>query len=119
MQFYAVPYDAMQYNGKHKHLIFGPFLGQKRALAGPLELAQQHEQHKNVVFLVSGHNGNEEIGGCAQKIDFRPKNSIFGPKKGRDGKTCRYRRYICAIFSLAVLSFWLYTRKLAKRHCDI
>ena len=23
----------------------------------------------------------------------------------RDGKTCRYRRYICAIFSLAVLIF--------------
>ena len=31
-----------------------------------------------------------------------------------DGKTCRYCRYICAIFSLAVLIFWLYTRKLAK-----
>ena len=32
----------------------------------------------------------------------------------RDGKTCRYCRYICAIFSLAVLIFCLYTRKLAK-----
>ena len=57
----------MQYNGKQKNLIFGPFVGQKRALAAPLELAQQHEQHENVVFLVSGHDGNEEIGGCAQK----------------------------------------------------
>ena len=51
----------MQYNGKHKNLIFGFLLGQKRALAAPLELAQQHEQHKNIVFLVSGHYGNEEI----------------------------------------------------------
>ena len=35
----------MQYNGKHKNQIFW-------ALATSLELAQQHEQHKNVVFLV-------------------------------------------------------------------
>ena len=49
----------MQYNGKHKNLIFGFLLGQKRALAAPLELAKQHEQHENVVFLVSGHDGNE------------------------------------------------------------
>ena len=66
-QFHAIPYDAMQYNGKHKNLILGPFLGQKRALAAPLELAEQDEQHENVVFLVSGHDGNGEIGGCAQK----------------------------------------------------
>ena len=45
-------------------MIFGLFLGQKWALAAPQELAQQHERHKNVVFLVSGHDGNEEIGGC-------------------------------------------------------
>ena len=63
----------------------GPFLGQKRALAAPQELVQQHKQHENVVFLVSGHDGNEEIGGCGQKIDFWPKNSIFGPKKGHFG----------------------------------
>merc|ERR1719151_102535 len=61
-----------------KNLIFGLFLGQKWALAAPQELAQQHEQHKNVVFLVSGHDGNEEIGGCGQKIDFWPKNPLFG-----------------------------------------
>ena len=42
------------------------FLGKKRALANPLELAQQHEQHENIVFLVSSHVGNGEIGGCAQ-----------------------------------------------------
>ena len=70
----------MKYNGKHKNQIFGPFLGQKRALAAPLELAEQHEQHKNVVFLVSGHDGNEEIGGCGQKIDFWPKKTLLGPK---------------------------------------
>ena len=36
-----------------KNLIFGLFLGQKWALAAPQELVQQHERHKNVVFLVS------------------------------------------------------------------
>ena len=77
----------MQYNGKHKNLIFGPFLGQKRALAAPLELAQQHEQHENVVFLVSGHDGNKEIGGCAQKNWFRAENSTFAPKKGHFGQS--------------------------------
>ena len=65
----------MQYNGQHNNLIFGPFLGQKRAFAGPLE-------HKNVVFLVSGH---EEIGGCAQTIDFGPKTALFGPKRATLG----------------------------------
>ena len=60
-----------------KNLI-GVFLGQKRALAAPLELAQQHEQHENVVFLVSSHDGNEEIGGCAQKIDFATKARMLG-----------------------------------------
>ena len=70
----------MQYNGKHKNLIFGLFLAQKWALAAPQELAQQHEQHKNVVFLVSGHDGNEEIGGCGQKIDFWPKKHFWAQK---------------------------------------
>ena len=139
MQYHAVPYDAMQYNGiicifgpkkghfgqlgprngtpsgqtaiyrkteviqsylricgcydliksglsepkkrdfmgvAQKNLIFGLFLGQKWALAAPQELAQQHEQHKNVVFLVSGHQ----------------KDNIFvltplhgGPRGGRRG----------------------------------
>jgi hypothetical protein len=53
-------------------------LGQKWALAAPQELAQQHERHKNVVFLVSGHDGNKEIGGCGQKIDFWPKKPFLG-----------------------------------------
>merc|ERR1719458_113744 len=59
-----------------KNQIFGLFLGQKWALAAPQELVQQHERHKNIVFLVSGHDGNEEIGGCGQNIDFWPKNPI-------------------------------------------
>ena len=65
------------------------FSGQKLALAAPLELAQQHEQHKNIVFLVSGHDGNEEIGGCAQKIDFGPKTALLGPKRATLGNRCR------------------------------
>ena len=32
----------------------------------------------------------------------------------RDGKTCRYCRYICAIFLWLCYFFWLYTPKLAK-----
>ena len=70
-------------------MIFGLFLGQKLALAAPQELAQQHERHKNVVFLVSGHDGNEEIGGCAQQIDFWPKNRLLGPKRGTLGNRSR------------------------------
>ena len=70
----------MQYNGKHKNQIFGPFLGQKRALAAPLELAEQHEQHENVVFFVSGHDGNEEIGGCAQKLILGRKQRFWAQK---------------------------------------
>ena len=70
-------------------MIFGLFLGQKLALAAPQELAQQHERHKNVVFLVSGHDGNEEIGGCGQKIDFWPKNRLLGPKRGTLGNRGR------------------------------
>ena len=46
------------------------------------QLAQQHEQHKNVVFLVFSHDGDEEIGGCAQKIDLRPKKKRFWAQKG-------------------------------------
>merc|ERR1739844_366805 len=63
-----------------KNQIFGLFLGQKWALAAPQELVQQHERHKNVVFLVSGHDGNKEIGGCGQKIDFWPKNPLSAQK---------------------------------------
>ena len=36
-QFHAVPYDAMQYNGKHKNLICGPFFisGRKQHFWAP------------------------------------------------------------------------------------
>ena len=79
----------MQYNGKHKNLISGPFVGQKRPLAAPLELAQQHEQHENVVFLVSGHDGNEEIEGCGQKLISGQKTAFLGPKRATLGNHCR------------------------------
>ena len=58
------------------------------ALATPLELAQQHEQHENVVFLVS-HDGNEEIGRCAPKIDFRQITLFLGPNRATLGNCCR------------------------------
>ena len=45
---------------------------------------------------------------------FRLRFLYDGERLRRDGKACRYCRYICAIFSLAVLIVWLYTRKLAK-----
>ena len=77
------------YGCSAKNLIFKLFLGQKWALAAPQELAQQHERHKNVVFLVSGHDGNEEIGGCGQKIDFWLKNPLLGPKRATLGNRCR------------------------------
>merc|ERR1719507_1929723 len=70
-----------------ENLIFGLFLCQKWALAAPQELAEQHEQHKDIVFLVSGHDGDEEIGGCGQKIDFWPKKPTFWPKKGHCGQS--------------------------------
>ena len=55
----------------------------------PQELDQQHERHKNVVFLVSGHDGNEEIGGCGQKIDFWPKNPKRATLGNRGRETAR------------------------------
>ena len=71
----------MQYNGKHKNQIFW-------ALATSLELAQQHEQHKNVVFLVSSHDGGKEIGGYAQKNDLRPKKKATGHKEHLPSEGC-------------------------------
>ena len=63
-------------------------MGQKWALAAPQELAQQHERHKNVVFLVSGHDGNE--------YSPTPKKGHFGqsgPKNGPpSGQTATYRK---------------------------
>ena len=38
---------------------------------------------------MSGHDSNEEIGGCGQKIDFWPKNPLLGPKRATFGNRCR------------------------------
>ena len=45
-----------------------------------------HEQHENVVSLVSCHDGKEKIGGFAKKL-FWAENSTFGPKKGHFGQS--------------------------------
>ena len=58
--------------------LFGPKIGPD----APQEPALQHGQHKKVVIFVSRHDGNKKIGGRLQKMDFCPKNSIFGLKKG-------------------------------------
>ena len=54
-----------------KDPIFELYLGQKRVVAAPQELTQQH---KNVVFFVSGHDGNKKLEDV-HKIGFEPKNS--------------------------------------------
>ena len=53
--------------------------GQKLALVAAQEPPVQRRQHKKVVFLMSSNNGAKKFGRCLQKMDFRPKNSIFGP----------------------------------------
>ena len=40
----------------------------------------QRGQHKNVVFLLSSHDGDKTFGRFPKKMDFGPKNCIFGPK---------------------------------------
>ena len=61
------------------------FLGQKWAPAPAQRPAVQRGQHKNVVFLVSRHDGNNNFGWCLQIMDFGPKNCIFGSKEGHFG----------------------------------
>ena len=56
------------------------------ALEPPQELVQQHDQHENVVFLVSRHDGTKKKWTMSTKIDFWPKNIIFWPKKGYFGQ---------------------------------
>ena len=56
------------------------FSGQNRAPAAAPRPAVQRGQHKNVVFLLSGHDGNKKVGRFWQKNDLGPKNCIFGPK---------------------------------------
>ena len=54
-----------------------------------------HEQHENVVSLVSCHDGKEKIGGFAQKIILGRKQH-FGQSGPRDdppsGQTATYRK---------------------------
>ena len=63
------------------------FLGQNRAPAAAPRPAVRRSQHKKVVFLVSRHDGIKKFGRRLQKIDFGPKNSIFGQK------ICFFLRY--------------------------
>ena len=63
------------------------FSGQKWAPAAAPRPAVRRSQHKKVVFLVSRNNGIKKFGRCLQKIDFGPKNSIFGQQ------ICLFLRY--------------------------
>ena len=56
------------------------FSGQKWAPAAGPRPAVQRGQHKNVVLLVSSHDGNKKFGQFPKKMDFGPKKCIFGPK---------------------------------------
>ena len=79
------------------------FSGQNRAPAAAPRPAVQRGQHKNDVFLLSGHDGNKKVGCFWQKMDFGPKNCIFGPK------FCIFLRYTyeTPIFSArTVLTQW-------------
>ena len=60
------------------------FSGQNRAPAAAPRPAVQRGQHKNVVFLLSGHDGNKKVGRhwqkngfWAEKIEFLARNSAF------------------------------------------
>ena len=57
------------------------FSGQNRAPAAAPRTAVQRGQHKNVVFLLSGHDGNKKVG------RFWQKKCIF------DLKFCVFLRY--------------------------
>ena len=74
------------YMGVALHFVL-PFFGPKIGPGVPQEPVLQHGQHKKVVIFVSHHDGNKKIGGRLQKIDFCPKNSIFGLKKGSFGQS--------------------------------
>ena len=51
------------------------------ALEPPQELVQQHDQHENVVFLVSRHDGTKKNERCPQKLISGQKTSFFDPKR--------------------------------------
>ena len=56
------------------------FSGQNRAPAAAPRPAVQRGQHKNVVFLLSGHDGNKKVGRFWQKNGFWAKKLHFRPK---------------------------------------
>ena len=70
-----------------KKIIFsGKLWAKKEPLHPTQELTQQHDQHINIVILVSHHDDNKTIGVCPQTNYFGPKKSYFGPKKGHFGQ---------------------------------
>ena len=56
------------------------FSGQNRALAAAPRPAVQRGQHKNDVFLLSGHDGNKKVGRFWQKNGFWAKKLHFRPE---------------------------------------
>merc|ERR1712055_859206 len=56
------------------------FSGQNRAPAAAPRPAVQRDQHKNVVFLLSGHDGNKIVGRFWQKNGFGAKKLHFRPE---------------------------------------
>ena len=56
------------------------FSGQNRAPAAAPRPAVQRGQHKNVVFLLSGHDGNKKVGRFWQKNGFWAKKLHFWPE---------------------------------------
>ena len=56
------------------------FSGQNRAPAAAPRPAVQRGQHKNVVFLLSGHDGNKKVGRFWQKNGFWAKKLHFRPE---------------------------------------
>ena len=56
------------------------FSGQNRAPAAAPRPAVQRDQHKNVVFLLSGHDGNKIVGRFWQKNGFWAKKLHFRPE---------------------------------------
>ena len=56
------------------------FWGQNRAPAAAPRPAVQRGQHKNVVFLLSGHDGNKKVGRFWQKNGFWAKKLHFRPE---------------------------------------
>ena len=59
---------------------FGPILGQKRALEPSQELAQHHDKHEIVVYLVFHHEGRKKLEDAHKKMISRQKIALLSPK---------------------------------------